>query len=188
MEIKYKQYEEWKSIRGFKNYQISSFGRIKTLDKNVIVIRNGTKFKKFYAEKIKNPKIDGCGYFFTDLWGNGKYKYFKIHRLVLCAWTNKKYINKKQVNHKDGNKSNNNLNNLEWVTPKENIRHAEINGLRNHPKGSKCYQSKLTEKQVLKIRKEFTGEKGNLSRIAEKYKVSPATIRDVIRRVSWKHL
>lgn len=188
MEIKYKQSEEWMAVKGFKNYQISSHGRVNTLDKYVTVNRYGKTFKRFYNGRIKAPKRDTVGYLFTDLWKNNKYKFVKIHRLVLCAWTNKNYNYSKQVNHMDGNKRNNNIDNLEWVTPKENIKHADINGLRHPSKGSKHYRAKLSEKDIPIIRKKFTGESGNLIKIAREYSVSPATIRDVIRRRTWKHL
>ena len=186
--IKYNKIEEWKFIKGFKNYQISNIGRVRTLDKKVNVNRGGKTFKKFYKGKIKTLKKDTSGYLFTDLWKNGKCKFVKAHRLVLCAWSDKSYKYKKQVNHRDCNKLNNHIDNLEWATPKENIKHAEINGLRTHHKGSKCYNSKLLEKDISIIRNKFNGVRGDLSKIARLYNVAPATIRDIIRKRTWKHL
>lgn len=52
-----------------------------------------------------------------------------------------------EVNHIDGNPSNNTLKNLEWVTPKENMRHVFMTGLEVNPKGEKHPRSKFTNHQ-----------------------------------------
>lgn len=108
--------EIWKDIKGYEGlYQISNLGRVKSLVR-----------KRVLKERILKPKKKNSGYLFVCLCKNGELKYFHIHRLVAIAFiVNQK--NKSQINHKDCNKENNNINNLEWVTPKENNLHARKN-------------------------------------------------------------
>ncbi|MGL5766720.1 MAG: HNH endonuclease [Sarcina sp.] len=54
---------------------------------------------------------------------NNKVKYIRVHRIVANAFIENK-DNKQYVNHIDENRTNNNVNNLEWVTPKENNHHS----------------------------------------------------------------
>ena len=69
------------------------------------------------------PSINPRGYQIVNLIINGRRKGFSVHTLVARAFCDG-YEEGKQVNHKDGNKTNNNVYNLEWVTPKENVRHS----------------------------------------------------------------
>ena len=110
--------EIWKDIKGFENqYQVSNFGRIKSLKKG-----------KILSIKNKNGYLN-----ITFRKGKEKY-YYKVHRIVASYFIPNPQ-NKPCVNHKDGNKHNNCVDNLEWVSYKENIQHAKENKLwvYNHP-------------------------------------------------------
>jgi hypothetical protein len=105
--------EEWRNIKGWEGlYYISNFGRVYSVRKKKIM-----KFEKTYWE-----------YLSVILYGNGIRKRKTIHRLVATAFIPNPE-NKKEVNHKDGNKENNHVENLEWVTPLENVAHEFANEL-----------------------------------------------------------
>jgi hypothetical protein len=75
----------------------------------------------------KNPK----GYLITTVMINGKRFSIPIHIAVARTFLDDRTSEGLQVNHKDGNKENNNVNNLEWVTAKENMQHS-VNVLGQH--------------------------------------------------------
>ena len=111
--------EIWKTIEDFPDYEISDRGRVRNKKTNSIMI----------------PGISKQGYLHVGLRKNGVRKNVYIHRLVASSFLGKN--DDLVVNHKDGNKSNNSLENLEWCTDSENIKHAYITGLKkpseNHP-------------------------------------------------------
>ena len=108
--------EQWKDIAGYEGrYQISNKGRVKSLQK-----WNVSKRQFQSCEEILNPTDNGHGYLIVGLKNRGYRKSYYIHRLVAEAFidnTNKAKV----VNHKDFNKKNNDVDNLEWVTQKENV-------------------------------------------------------------------
>lgn len=66
---------------------------------------------------------DGRGYMKVKLCKDRVEKTISVHRLVATAFLENPH-EKEEVNHIDGNTFNNSLSNLEWVTPKENMKHA----------------------------------------------------------------
>lgn len=108
--------ERWEFIEGYPDYEISSYGRVYSHKRNIIL-------KPFY---------DGWKYPCVDLIDtNGKSHTKKIHRLVAETFIPNPN-SKPQVNHIDGHKDNNSVDNLEWVTGSENAKHAVLMGLNDH--------------------------------------------------------
>lgn len=107
--------EIWVEIDGYNGrYLISNTGRVKSVGN-----------EKSRKEKILKPGIGkGKKYLSVQLRKNKKkQKRYYIHRLVACHFICHK-DSSFHVNHIDNNPKNNNIENLEWCTPKENIKHA----------------------------------------------------------------
>lgn len=132
--------EIWKDIKGFEGqYQVSNFGRIRSLDRYVI-----GKSKSKYLKKGKIMKLDvnSKGYCNICLHKNAKPVYVGVHRLVAEAFIPNP-LNLPCVNHKDENPSNNHVDNLEWCTYKYNSNYGTAIEKRvekqiNTPKRSKA--------------------------------------------------
>lgn len=174
--------EIWKDIEGYEGYyQISNFGRVKSLSR-LVIQRNGNNY--LTKEKLMKIKQKRNKYLFVTLTLEGSISNKYIHRLVLYHFGYKDGCGDLQVNHKDFNVINNRVDNLEWVTYRQNFEHRFING--RVPKGEQVSNSKLTGENVLNIKKEIPHK--TLSEIAEKYEVSFQNISNIKRGKTWKHI
>ena len=116
--------EIWKDIKEYEGlYQISNYGRVKTLNPGYNKIKSN----------IKSLRKCHDGYYRISLYKDKKIKTYYIHKLVA-----KHFIpnpnNYSCINHKDENKLNNNISNLEWCTKKYNNIYS-INKRKKHKKG-----------------------------------------------------
>jgi len=103
--------EIFKDIKGFEGfYQISNFGRVKSLSR---------KFSP--TERILKVGINSQGYYSTNFSKDGKLKSYAPHHLVWDAFGNKKRNGMKlQVDHIDNNRLNNRIDNLQLLSNREN--------------------------------------------------------------------
>lgn len=130
-------------------------------------------------------KRNGTGYKMVTISGLDK-KDFMVHRMVAELYIPNPE-NKPWVNHIDGNKENNHFSNLEWVTEKENSKHARQNGLMCDMNGELCKRAILKNEDVLEIRRLYK-EGISQKEIATKYSVRPNQISRIVNNKRWKHL
>lgn len=165
--------EIWKNIKkdGY-NLKVSNFGK-------VILI-------KYNKEQLLNQYDNLFGYLYVAPSVNGKQKKFKIHKLITEAFIENPK-NKKYINHKDGFKYNNFVENLEWCTASENIKHAYKTLLNDNPIGEKSRASKLSNIQVREIKQDiYNGLK--IKDIALKFGVTKAEIYHIKNKKIWRHI
>lgn len=165
--------EEWRPIADYEGYLISNFGRVKSFKKgNEIILA-------MWSNKD--------GYLCVNFWKDGKRHNIKVHRIVAMTFINNP-DNLPEVNHKDGNKANNFVENLEWTTRAQNIRHAFDTGLSAPLCGERNGRHKLTQSDVDEIRKTYIkGSRVFGSRaLAKKYGVTNKVICDIINNKKWK--
>jgi len=134
--------------------------------------------------KYMKNQLDKDGYCVINLRGkDGSVKGVKIHRLVASHFIPNPE-NKETVNHKNGIKTDNSIDNLEWCSIAENIRHAKITGLINL-KGENNPMSKLKDSQreeILKLR--IAGS--TLHDLAEMFGISFSQVSIITRKCGYR--
>lgn len=176
--------EIWKDIPEYEEfYQVSNFGRVKSLLRTTNKINGRTQTM---PDKILKLNYNG-NYLSIALHKNAIAKRFRVHKLVALCFLNED-VTRPQINHIDGVKTNNHDWNLERCTASENSMHAIKTGLLIMPniKGSSNGRSKLTESQVLEIRS-LNGKMKQFE-IAKKFDVKKAQISTIINRKNWTHI
>lgn len=178
--------EVWKDINGYEGYyQVSNLGNVKSLNR-VITMKDGRK-KTLKERSIPINKFTN-GYLYVKLYKDSKCFHFSIHRLIAIHFLDGYSELKNEINHKDGNKENNSIDNLEWCSRSENVKHAFSTGLRVGigKIGQENNSSKLTNEQVLEIKSlkgKMTGNK-----VAKKYSVSHPVIYSIWNNKTWTHI
>ena len=162
----------FKPIPSHPRYEISVDG----------IVRNGT------TKAIKSQYIGYTGYYMVSASYQHKSKPLRVHRLLAEVYIpNPK--NLPEINHKNGIRTDNSIDNLEWCSHAENVRHAFATGLANNT-GEKNGQSKLKESDVVEIKWLLGGSNGNISqaKIAKLFNVSRSTILGIHIGRLWKHI
>lgn len=169
-----------KEITNFEGlYEADEDGNIYSITRQIIS-KTGQKYI-LHGRKLKPNKTKN-GYLLVHLCKNGKRTALYVHQIIAELFVpNPK--NLPIVNHKNGKKSECYASNLEWTTYTENNIHAYNTGLRLC--GEKQYNAKLTEKDVIEIRK--NGKYDTFKNIAKKYNVTGTTIRSILIGKTWNH-
>lgn len=177
--------ETWKTIPNFTMYEASNLGRLRSLN-----------YKRTGTIRVLKPATSGDGYMKTMLLGDdGKYKSWTVHLFIMLAFVGDKPKGL-EVNHKNGIKSDNRVGNLEYVTRSENVLHSFKHGLEQPMRGEKNPTAKLTNEQVLEIRRFVKEQKQKGVRyygrreLAQKYGICESHLKDIIsmRRGIWSHI
>ncbi len=167
--------EQWKTVEDAPDYLVSNYGRVWS--------------NRRRGEYLIPCNNNSAGYYRVRLTANGERDY-NVSRLVAKAFIPNPE-NKPEVNHKDGRKVNNRDINLEWITHRDNIKHAFKSGLKYGLKGERNPNVKLTSDDVRIIIDRLAAHPGRSSivpMLAKEYGVSISLIYRLRYGTAWRHI
>ena len=150
--------------------------------------------------KVLSPVNDTWGCPMVGVKINNHWTKKRVHRLVVeCYLPNPLSLD--TINHKDGNKTNNSVDNLEWMSYRDNLIHAINTGLRSSSHARTVDRSSLKgmgdEKAALIIEELKNSceryssgklKRGEIQRLSDKYGVKGHCIRNIIKGKSYANL
>lgn len=160
--------EVWRSVYGLPDLEASSLGRIRKGGKLISPFKTDGGY---LSVKRRQAATNGNDHH--------SIKNFKVHRLVLMAFRGPPPPGHEGA-HMDGNKSNNTIENLNWVTPKENGVHKVIHG---------TAARKMTKDQVWEIR-DLSAKGASIADLGRIFSniCSERNVRDIVNGKIWKNV
>ena len=168
--------EEWKQIAGYEGmYDVSNKGRVRSYHK----FGNGRRDEP----KPLKPHLNRYGYPEVTLCKETTHKQCVIHRLVAGAFLGNP-DGLPQIDHINGIKTDNRVENLEYVTPRENTIRAAKLGLK--PSGEKHGMHKLTRENVEEMRRLYESGYYSQRELGKMFGVSHTVVGDIVRYKTWR--
>lgn len=139
-----KKEEEWKTIEGFSNYEISNRGKIRSISRKVW--HKGSKTHMNLKGKLMRQRWNKvCKCYFLDLIDeNNKRRTVYPHKETAKAFLTKENEKQTMIIHKDNNPRNNYFENLEWKTKSEHMKWQFEVGNKNNFKVWKTRKKKYS--------------------------------------------
>lgn len=175
------QVEIWKDVIGFEGiYQVSNLGRVKSLKRTK---KDTIGRVREYPEIVLKQMLSEKGYLQVNLYILSRNVPQRVARVVAQSFIPNPE-NKSQVNHINGIKTDNRVENLEWNTSLENIRHSIVNNLKKTARGEQSGASKFKDEDIRYIR-----ESNKIKyHLAKEYNVCITTITNIKNKITWKHI
>ena len=177
-------HEEWRPVVGYEGYyEVSSTGRVRNLGRETFHEgRWGPTITRFPAQEMRICATP-AGYQYVALkLPNQKSVKYLVHRLVMRAFVGEFPADQPQVNHKDGVKANNHLENLEFSSSYENLRHC-IDTL-GKKRGEGTGTAKVTEEQARAVK----SDQRILREVAADYGITLQAVWLIRKGRNWSHV
>ena len=171
--------EEWRSAPGYEGlYDVSNLGRVRSY------LRPGHhKVKKAPVPRIMSESVTK-GYKTVALTKDGRYRSYRVHRLVLQAFAGPCPA-QLEAAHINGDHHDNRIANLAWMSHQENESHKKQHG--TDPKGERNGLAKLAEWEVIEIK--YLLSKGiPQAKLARLFDISPTAIKEIASGHRWGHV
>ena len=142
------QTEIWKALPSVTGVEISTFGRVRILDRLI----SSEKYTRFIKGRILKQYVNAHGYLRVSIPVDGKWTMKSVHRIVAQTFIQNP-DNLPQVNHRDCDRKNNNVDNLEWCTSSYDAKYREKYGVsRTEAQGHPLFAINLATLEVSHFR------------------------------------
>lgn len=131
--------EEWRPIAGYPGYEVSNFGRVRTLDRVVTDRQGRPRRLRGVIRKVKPQRPSG--YMGLSLWRDGKQRTVRVHVLVLESFVGPRPSPDWEGCHNNGDPTDNRLVNLRWDTKAGNAQDALDHGHNASARKTHCAKS-----------------------------------------------
>ena len=177
------QTEDWRPIPGYENYEASSLGNIRSLDRYLELIGRWGPMVRFHRGRVLTPRAKPP-YGFLSVCTDGD-RYLYVARGVALAFHGDPPSDEHEAAHANGDVANNRPGNLEWSTRLKISDNARQRG--TLPIGSKNAMSRLVEAQIPSIIERYAAGESSHALAAE-FAMTASEIVNIATGYTWSHV